>query len=103
VIQWWRSSVPSNSLSGVYGLARNVPHRNVLGPDVSLRVEARGETTAVLPLRRIIRRFQRNGLRGLACVVGVQTKQFRRAVDIARQRSLRGERRANDGDEARAQ
>ena len=36
-------------------------------------------------IRRIIRRFQRNGAHGLVCLVGVQTNQFPRALDIARQ------------------
>src|SRR5215813_3522023 len=85
VIQWWRGSVPSNSLSSLYGLALDAQRRAVLGDDVTLQIEVRDETTAVLPLRRIIRRFQRNGLRGLVCLVGVQTNQFPRAVDIARQ------------------
>jgi radical SAM superfamily enzyme YgiQ (UPF0313 family) len=85
VIQWWRGSVPANSLSSLYGLARDAQQRQVLGGDVALEVEVRDETTAMLPLRRIIRRFQRNRLRGLVCLVGVQTNQFPRALDIARQ------------------
>ena len=85
VIQWWRGSVPANSLSSLYGLAQDAQRRQVLGSDVTLEVEVRDETTAVLPLRRIIRRFQRNRLRGLVCLVGVQTNQFPRALDIARQ------------------
>jgi len=85
VIQWWRGSVPSNSLSCLYGLALDAQRRQVLGRDVTLRVEARDETTATLPLRRIIRRFKRNARRGLVCLVGVQTNQFPRALDIARQ------------------
>ena len=85
VIQWWRGSVPSNSLSTLYGLALDAQQRQVLGRDVVLDVQVRDETTEVLPLRRIIRRFERNGRRGLVCLVGVQTNQFPRALDIARQ------------------
>jgi pyruvate-formate lyase-activating enzyme len=69
----------------LYGLAQDAQRREVLGSDVTLDVEVRDETTAILPLRRIIRRFQRNRLRGLVCLVGVQTNQFPRALDIARQ------------------
>jgi hypothetical protein len=60
------------SLSSLYGLALDAAAAQVLGNGVELQVEVRDETTAVLPLQRIIRRFQRNGLRGLV-VVGVQT------------------------------
>jgi hypothetical protein len=85
VIQWWRGSVPSNSLSGLYALALDAQQRQVLGAGVQIELDARDESTGVLPLRRIIRRFQRNGLNGLVCLVGVQTNQFPRALDIARQ------------------
>jgi len=84
VIQWWRGSVPSNSLAGVYGLALDARRRQVLGDDVQIELGVCDETAAVLPLRRIVRRFKRNGLNGLVCLVGVQTNQFPRALDIAR-------------------
>ncbi|MDX2169253.1 MAG: radical SAM protein [Deltaproteobacteria bacterium] len=84
VIQWWRGSVPSNSLSTLYGLAEDARRRRVLGDDVRIELEVRDESTEVLPLRRIIRAFERNQLHGLVCLVGVQTNQFPRAMDIAR-------------------
>ena len=40
VIQWLRSAVPSNSLAVLHGLARDCGERNVLGPDVALKVSA---------------------------------------------------------------
>lgn len=85
VIQWWRGSIPSNSLSCVYGLAQDAARRRVLGDDVTIELGVCDETATRLPLRRTIRRFQRNGLHGLVCLTGVQTNQFPRAVDVARQ------------------
>jgi len=84
VIQWWRGSVPSNSLSNLYALARDAQERAVLGDEIQIELEVRDETMGILPLRRIIRDYQRNGLNGLVCLVGVQTNQFPRALDIAR-------------------
>ena len=85
VIQWWRGSVPSNSLSDpVRPGARTRARAACSDRDVQIDIEVRDETTEVLPLHRIIRRFQRNGLNGLVCLVGVQTNQFPRAMDIAR-------------------
>src|SRR5262245_30169750 len=84
VIQWWRGSVPSNSLSNLYGLAQDARRRQVLGPDVEIELGVLDETTAIVPIRRLIRRFRRAGLNGLVCLVGVQTNQFPRALDIAR-------------------
>jgi radical SAM superfamily enzyme YgiQ (UPF0313 family) len=84
VIQWWRGSVPSNSLSTLFGLAEDARQRRVLGDDLPIDIEVRDESTEILPLRRIIRRFARNGNVGLVCLVGVQSNQFPRAMDIAR-------------------
>jgi len=85
VIQWWRGSVPSTSLADLYGLALDARQRQVLGSDVRMELGVCDETAAVFPLRRVIRRFKRNGLNGLVCLVGVQTNQFPRALDIAKQ------------------
>ncbi|MGH3054877.1 MAG: radical SAM protein, partial [Gaiellaceae bacterium] len=49
VIQWWRGSVPSNSLADVYGLALDARRRQVLGSDVRIEVGVCDETAAVLP------------------------------------------------------
>jgi radical SAM superfamily enzyme YgiQ (UPF0313 family) len=83
VIQWWRGWIPSNSLSCLYGLAIDAKARRVLG-EVDLEIHAQDETNSVLHLRRIIRRFRRNAGRGVAFLVGVQSNQFPRAMDIAR-------------------
>ncbi len=85
VIQWWKAWIPSNSLSSVYGLALDAIDRHVLGPDVHIEVEAYDETNTVIPSKRIIRRFQANDNQGIVCLVGVQTNQYPRALDIARE------------------
>src|SRR5215469_15061126 len=85
VIQWWRGFIPSNSLSALYGLVLDARDRRVLGDNVDMEVHAYDETNRRLPIRKIIRRFHRNSNRGLAMMVGVQTNQFARAVDVARE------------------
>ncbi|MDO8434727.1 MAG: radical SAM protein [Candidatus Binatus sp.] len=85
VIQWWRGFIPSNSLSSIYGLALDSRNRRVLGDDVDIEIQAHDETNTKVPVREIIRRFARNDNRGLVLIVGVQTNQFARAVDIARE------------------
>ena len=85
IIQWWRGFVPSNSLSCLYGLALDVADRRALGDDVDIDIEVRDETNVFIPVKKIIRRFAENGNSGLVCLVGVQTNQFARAVDIARE------------------
>src|SRR5271167_103733 len=85
IIQWWRGFVPSNSLSCLYGLALDVAERRALGAGVEIDIEVRDETNVFIPIKKIIRRFAENGNCGLVCLVGVQTNQFARAVDIARE------------------
>ena len=83
VIQWWRGFVPSNSLSSIYGLTMDARNRHVLGAQIDIEIEAHDETNTKVPVRSIVRRFGRNANRGLVLMIGVQTNQFARAVDIA--------------------
>jgi radical SAM superfamily enzyme YgiQ (UPF0313 family) len=85
VIQWRRSFIPSNSLSAIYGLALDVCERRALGNSVDIEINAYDETNTKVPVKRIIRRFARNSRHGLVMLTGVQTNQFARALDIARQ------------------
>jgi radical SAM superfamily enzyme YgiQ (UPF0313 family) len=85
VVQWLRSSMPSNSLSALYGITLDARQRRILGDDVEIEIHARDETNLRLPIKRIIRNFKRNGNRGIVFLVGVQSNQFPRAMDIMRQ------------------
>jgi hypothetical protein len=84
VIRWWRALIPSNSLASVYGLARDAAQRQVFGPDVSIDIDVIDETNTRVDIGKLIRRFQRHGNFGLLGLVGVQTNQYPRALDIAR-------------------
>src|SRR5205823_293216 len=87
VIQWLRSWIPSNSLACLYAITQDVAQRQALGPDVAFEVNAYDECHTVIPVKRITRRIKAaigSGGAGLVCLVGVQSNQFPRAVDIAR-------------------
>ena len=81
VIQWVRSAIPSNTLACLYGLALDSNRRRVLGEDVEIVVQAYDETNSVLPLKRIVKKLR--GRKGMVGLVGVQSNQFPRAMDIA--------------------
>ena len=83
-IQWFRSAIPSNTLACLNGLAEDARRRAVLGPDVAIRLHTFDETNRRVHPTRIIREIRRNGGRALIALVGVQTNQFPRAVDLAR-------------------
>jgi radical SAM superfamily enzyme YgiQ (UPF0313 family) len=84
VIQWARSSIPANTLAALYGLALDCKQRRVLGEEVEIEITAWDETNTRIKPARIIERIREAGGRGLVALVGVQTNQFPRAVDIAR-------------------
>ena len=84
VIQWARSSIPANTLATLYGLALDCARRRVLGEHVEIRVTAWDETNTRIRPDEIIQQMRNSGGCGLVGLVGVQTNQFPRAVDIAR-------------------
>ena len=84
VIRWWRTTIPSNSLAAVYGIASDCAERSVLGPDVEIDIEAIDETNTRVDVPALLARFKRNGGFGLVGLIGVQSNQYPRALDIAR-------------------
>jgi molybdenum cofactor biosynthesis enzyme MoaA len=85
VIQWWRSWVSSNTLACLYGLAADSATRRALGDDVEIVVHTQDESNTVVSAGRIVRRIRAGGGRGVICLVGVQSNQFPRALDLARE------------------
>ena len=83
-IQWLRSAIPSNTLACLNGLAEDAQRRAVLGPNVVLRLHTYDETNRRVHPARIIREIRHAGGRAMIALVGVQTNQFPRAVDLAR-------------------
>ena len=83
-IQWFRSAIPSNTLACLNGLAEDACRREVLGPDVEIRLDTFDETNRRVQPAKIIAKIRRAGGRALIALVGVQSNQFPRAVDLAR-------------------
>ena len=88
VIQWRRSTIPSNSLASVYGLLAECAEARVLGPDVDIAFEIYDECNTILDIPAISRRILADG--GMVAMVGVQSNQFPRALDIGRQFRAKG-------------
>ena len=89
VIQWLRSAMPSNSLAVLYGLALECAEQKVLGDDVELEIHAYDETnTRIRPER--IASLVGDAEAGMRMLVGVQSNQFPRALDIAAPLRQRG-------------
>jgi hypothetical protein len=89
VIQWLRSAIPSNTLAALYGLAVDCAERRILGDDVDIEIISYDETNIRIRPERIARRIARaDG--GMVGLVGVQSNQYPRAMDIARRLRRRG-------------
>jgi radical SAM family protein len=83
VIRWRRALIPSNSLAAVYGIAADCAERQVLGADVAIDIEAIDEINTRIDILALLSRFRANGNFGLVGLVGVQSNQYVRALDIA--------------------
>jgi hypothetical protein len=84
VIQWHRSTIPSNSLASVYGLLSECAQAKALGPDVDIEIEVYDECNTIVDVKGAIRRIRAAGS-GFIGLVGVQSNQFPRALDLGRQ------------------
>jgi hypothetical protein len=84
VIRWWRAMIPSNSLAALYSIAVDCAARRVLGPEVEIEIDVIDETNTRLDVPALIARFRRHDNFGLVGLVGVQSNQYPRALDIAR-------------------
>ncbi len=84
VIQWAFSWSTSNSLAVLHGLAIDAAERQVLGPDTALDITCIDETITRVQIKRILARLKRHSGFGMVGLVGVQSNEFPRALDIAR-------------------
>jgi hypothetical protein len=84
LIRFWKGVLPSNTLSVLRGLTEDVKRRGVFG-DMDIRVDAFDETTQKVPVKKIIRWSRQPATKLVVCLVGVQTNQFPRALDLGRQ------------------
>lgn len=76
--------MPSNTLACLYALTEDAGTRRILGEDVEVRAHAIDESNQRVVPEKIIRSIQKSGHKALIALVGVQSPQFCRAVDIAR-------------------
>jgi hypothetical protein len=84
VIQWMRAFVPSNTLAVLYSLGRDSGLRSVLGPDTAIDITVIDEIHTRVKIKQLLSLFRRHDGFGLVGIVGVQSNQYPRALDIAR-------------------
>ena len=89
VIQWFRSWLPANSLACLYGLAIECRRNRVLGKNVKLEIHVFDETNTHIDAGKIASLIE-SADDGMLMLVGVQTSQFPRSLDIAAPLRARG-------------
>ncbi len=89
VIQWFRSAIPSNSLAVLYGLTQECAAQKVLGEDVVFEIHAFDETNTDIQPEKLAALIKKAGS-GMVMLVGVQSNQFPRALDLSAQFRARG-------------
>jgi pyruvate-formate lyase-activating enzyme len=82
-LRWWRSLIPSNSLACLVGIVQDALARGVLGPE-GADLTIIDEINTRVDHAAIMARIRRAGGRGLVAMVGVQSNQFPRALDLGR-------------------
>lgn len=76
--------IPSNSLAALYGIAAECAERKVLGDDTAIDITVIDETNTRIDIAGLLAQFKRHDNFGMIALVGVQTNQYPRALDIAR-------------------
>ena len=84
VVRHWRGTLPSNTLSCLYSLTEEAVDSGVFGP-TEVRIETIDEIVSRVDPVRLGGRFRRAGTVVVVGLVGVQTNQWPRAQDLARQ------------------
>jgi len=88
-IRWFRSAIPSNSLACIYSIAEDCAQRRVLGDDVAIDIHVFDEANTRIVPRRIASLIKAAD-DGMVLLVGVQSNQTPRALDIARPLRAKG-------------
>jgi radical SAM superfamily enzyme YgiQ (UPF0313 family) len=84
VLRHLNGVLPSNTLACLYALSEDIKRRQALREDLNITIELLDEAVHKVNVPRIIRRSRRSGWKTVICLVGVQSNQYPRAVDLAR-------------------
>ncbi len=85
VISWFRGVLVSNSMAVMNALTEQAERAKVLGPDVEIITHYYDETVRRIQIKRLVREVRLGIDRSIVCMVGVQTNQFTRAVDLGKE------------------
>jgi hypothetical protein len=85
IIRHLRGVLPSNTLACLYGLTEELREKQALGDSTRIEIQILDDTVQRIPVRQIIKSNSLPRRRTVVALVGVQSNQFPRAADLARQ------------------
>jgi radical SAM superfamily enzyme YgiQ (UPF0313 family) len=85
VIRWARAVLVSNSLAVLNALTEDAARSRILGPEVEILPHVLDETVTQIRVKEIAASMRRAGDQCVICMVGVQSNQYPRAVDLGRE------------------
>ncbi len=84
IIRFWKGVLPSNTLSVLNGLTEDVKKRGVFDP-LKIEIVTYDEVAQKIPVKKIIRWSRQPSVKLVVGLVGVQTNQFPRALELGKQ------------------
>lgn len=84
VIQFWRSFIPANTLAVLYSLISDCADKRVFGEDVDFEILPIDELNTKVEPHKLIEKIK-GADGGFVGMVGVQSNQYPRALDLARE------------------
>ena len=84
VVTYFRGVLPSNTLNCLAALTEDVIRTKSLGDNLELNVHLFDETVQKIPVKKICQSARNKDQQVIVCLVGVQSNQFPRASDLAR-------------------
>jgi radical SAM superfamily enzyme YgiQ (UPF0313 family) len=84
VLRHLKGVLPSNTLACINALSEDIRRRRALRDDLDITIEILDEAVHKINVAKIIRRSHRPGWKTVICLVGVQSNQYPRAIDLLR-------------------
>jgi Radical SAM superfamily len=85
VVRHWRGVLPSNTLACLAGLSEDVVAQGRLGKSLQVKLYVLDEAVDRVPVKRICQSERGGHTKTIVCLAGVQSNQFPRASDLARE------------------
>src|SRR5579862_9738416 len=85
VVRHWRGVLPSNTLACLAGLTEELIAQKRLGESLQVKLTLLDEAVDFIPVEKICKTQRGSDTETIVCLAGVQSNQFPRASDLARQ------------------